>query len=507
MTEPVKCPNCGLGADGDDIEKKFGYRISNNKRIPQSWCKLCRSGKEIVEEETPVIDKKVQAQLRQFAESLTDKESVIELFTNPKGLDFHYDGEHISTDGWSKDALRIVKEFNIDPIRIAEHEGLDVIYFQISSNEEGKWKKIATEILVKHGAGFSIVISHKPKSHKWIFSGSPYQDVRHAKHLPVEIGGDIVVTSSFIDLLSKIRKTDDDTLERVKLKINSAFDEFATEIQCALGNNVFNALHSLLEGAIRDKSNGLKFDNETLKEVLSPLFALLYRIMFILYAESRGILDTDNETYYEKFSMKKIVSEYILKWEREPTSYNFSDDYVFWKRLQRLFHLIEKGSRSQNIEPENLAMQAYGGSLFDSDLHPKLEKWKFSNKSILDTIKQLVRVQDKEKNWSFVNYASIEIRHLGTVYEKLLEFHPEKKNNKIEIFNDEGKKESEGTYYTPKFIVDNIVENALGPIVDKIIKENPGPNEQIEKILSLNLETEFWKLIKSVILLIPNVKS
>ena len=124
-----------------------------------------------------------------------------------------------------------------------------------------------------------------------------------------------------------------------------------------------------------------------------------------------------------------------------------------------------------NIESGELEMKAYGGSLFDSDLHPKLEKWKFNNKSLLNTIKQLVRVQDG-KNRSFVNYASIEVRHIGTVYEKLLEFHPEKENGKIVIFNKKGKKESEGTYYTPKYIVDNIVENALGPIVDKIIKEN-----------------------------------
>jgi len=486
MTEPVKCPNCGLGADGDGIEKKFGYRISNNKRIVQSWCKLCRSGKEIVEEETPVIDKKVQAQLRQFAESLTDKESVIELFTNPKGLDFHYDGEHISTDGWSKDALRIVKEFNIDPIRIAEHEGLDVIYFEISSDEETKWKKVATEILVKHGAGFSIVISHKPNSPKWIFSGSPQADVRHAKHLPIEIGDDVEISSSFVDWLAKIRKMDDDTLERVKLRVNSAFDEFATEIECALGDNVFAALQSLLEGVIFEKSNGLKFDNDTLLDVLNPLFTLLYRIMFVLYAESRGVFDTDNKIYYEKFSMKKIVSDFILEWEREPTSLKLSDDFVFWKRLQRLFQLIEKGSRSLNIESGELEMKAYGGSLFDSDLHPKLEKWKFNNKSLLETIKQLVRVQEG-KNRSFVNYASIEVRHIGTVYEKLLEFHPEKENGKIMIFNKKGKKESEGTYYTPKYIVDNIVENALGPIVDKIIKENSSKNDQIEKILSLKI--------------------
>ena len=141
MTEPAKCPNCGLGADGDDIEKKFGFRISNNKRIVQSWCKLCRSGTEIIEEETPEVNKKVLAQIRHYAELLTDKESVIALFTNPKGLDFRYVEESLSTDEWSKDAIRIVKEFDIDPTRIAEHEGLDVIYFEISSDEETKWKK------------------------------------------------------------------------------------------------------------------------------------------------------------------------------------------------------------------------------------------------------------------------------------------------------------------------------------------------------------------------------
>ena len=120
MTEPAKCPNCGLGADGDDIEKKFGFRISNNKRIVQSWCKLCRSGKEIIEEETPEVDKKVQAQLRQFAELLTDEDSVAELFTNPKGLDFRYVGEHISPDEWSKDAQRIVEAYDVKATRIAE---------------------------------------------------------------------------------------------------------------------------------------------------------------------------------------------------------------------------------------------------------------------------------------------------------------------------------------------------------------------------------------------------
>ena len=60
MSEIVKCPNCGVVSKEGNIEKKFGYRISNGKRIVQSWCKFCRSGKEIHdEEEPPTMDKEV----------------------------------------------------------------------------------------------------------------------------------------------------------------------------------------------------------------------------------------------------------------------------------------------------------------------------------------------------------------------------------------------------------------------------------------------------------------
>ena len=38
------CPNCGKRADGlDEIDEKFGIRNVNEKRIPQSHCRKCRS--------------------------------------------------------------------------------------------------------------------------------------------------------------------------------------------------------------------------------------------------------------------------------------------------------------------------------------------------------------------------------------------------------------------------------------------------------------------------------
>lgn len=43
--EYAKCPCCGKIAYGrDEIEDKFGYRnMGNDKIIPQSYCRACRS--------------------------------------------------------------------------------------------------------------------------------------------------------------------------------------------------------------------------------------------------------------------------------------------------------------------------------------------------------------------------------------------------------------------------------------------------------------------------------
>lgn len=43
-TITAECPCCGKVADGvDEIEEKFGWRVPNDKTIPQSYCRECRS--------------------------------------------------------------------------------------------------------------------------------------------------------------------------------------------------------------------------------------------------------------------------------------------------------------------------------------------------------------------------------------------------------------------------------------------------------------------------------
>ena len=483
----AKCPRCTLESSGDEeIEAKFGFRTVQEKIIPQSWCRRCRSGKSL-EEIQGIDDKeqiKIKSNLQSYVNRLDDLESLKQLFIKPDGLNYNFKNEEISTEDWSKESQKVLKLFDVEIKQIAEKANIEIIYVDINTNDEKEWKKISKEIFKKR-AGYCLIITHNSREEKkWLFTGSIDSD-ESAKNISLEIRNENA-SSDFIDWLTKIKASDNETLTTLISKINSSFDDYAIDIQDKLGENVFNAFQELINEVIFNQDNKLEFSNEILKRINEPLFALLYRLVFILYAESRDIFDTNNEKYYEDFSLKKIVHENMRNFEKDPKSIKLKK-YELWDRLQNLFSLIEYGSKFLRIDETKLNMPAYNGSLFNSEKHIELTRWKFNNESLIASLHSLTRIKDKEKNYSFVNYAAIEIRHIGTIYEKLLEFHPEKMGNKIEIFTHEGKRESEGTYYTPKFIVDNIVENALGPIVDEIMNNTKNPRNQTEKILQLKI--------------------
>jgi len=45
-TIKAECPCCGKTAYGiDEIEELFGWRIPDEKTIPQSYCRKCRSAR------------------------------------------------------------------------------------------------------------------------------------------------------------------------------------------------------------------------------------------------------------------------------------------------------------------------------------------------------------------------------------------------------------------------------------------------------------------------------
>ena len=413
--------------------------------------------------------------LENLACRLQDMNSLRNLFSE---LNFDFEDKPVNKDNWNDEQKQMVLEARV----IAKKNDYKIYYIQTDTDSLKQWKGISSKI-IKDNQGFCMVCSHNPGGFKWVFSSLSKEfskSFSETRHVPIDIKPNVGVPKTFVDFLECIRIAKDSTTISIISQISDAFDTFAVQIHDELTVNVFEALKMLAEGIISDKSNNLTLNEQTLKDIREPTFILLYRIMFVLYAEDRSIFP-EEKFYYDNFSLKWIKNNWILK------SDHSVEEYGVHKRIQRLFRLIEMGSEELDYKPEEFFMRSYYGRLFDRKIHSKLEKWSIPNKNLLDAVGLLTRTRDKKGNYFFLDYAALETRHLGAIYEHLLEYHLTVKDGKVDDLPNPKERKSTGSYYTPQYIVDYIVENTVGPLIDNIVKKTDDPSEQIDNILDLNV--------------------
>ena len=419
-------------------------------------------------------DKKIES----LAYRLKDYESLRALFAE---LNFEFADEPVNKEHWNQDQIEMVQEAKI----IAKKDDFRIYYIQTNTDSLNQWKGIATKI-IKENNGLCLICSHNPSGFKWIFSSLSRhfsKSFTETRHVPIDIRPDIGVPQTFVVFLEKIKVNKDSTASSIALQISGAFDSFAIAIHDELTVNVFEALKSLSEGIILDESNGLTLNEDTLEEIREPIFILLYRIIFILYAEDRGVFPVEHKIYHEKFSFKWLKQEWLLKSENQKKI----SEYQVHNRLWNFFRLIELGSKDLGYDSNEFFMRSYYGRIFDKTINQKLEKWKIKNQYLLDAISLLTRTRDKHGNYFFLDYSALETRHLGSIYEHLLEYHLTVKGKKIADLPDQQERKTSASYYTPQYVVDYIVNNAIEPLIEKIVKNTSDKFIQIEKILSLNI--------------------
>ena len=259
-----------------------------------------------------------------------------------------------------------------------------------------------------------------------------------------------------------------------------------------LKNRVYDALRLLIGGFLDYPRNRFDKANSPLDEIHANCLILLYRILFTLYAESRGLLPVENPNYATHNSLAALA-ETIHETRRRgdliiPT---LSD---FWARLRGLFTLINEGW--DDLIPQ------YNGGLFNPGHHPFLETYELGNDSLAEVIELLTRTEAGER----IAYRDLDVRHLGSIYEGLLEYQPQIANEdlvvvskrgretvakksfpnqevayqagEVHLLTDKGERKATGSYYTPDYIVRYIVENTLAPLCE---------GKSVDEILSLKI--------------------
>jgi hypothetical protein len=256
-------------------------------------------------------------------------------------------------------------------------------------------------------------------------------------------------------------KTDRDNVCQVDRVLKGSSD-FAADIGDELRTRVFGALVRIAAGFMKGVSD--EPSQEDLNEVYDGSLTLLYRMLFVLYAEARELLPLEaNASYREQLSLTTLVHEIADARERGRT-YS-STALVMWNRLDALWTAIDAGDSEIGV-PE------YDGELFSRSGHPLLTRKSVPDAYLADALNLVGRVSGTDSS-RFVDYRSLSVAHLGTVYEGLLEHQLVLNHDKlgglehkIELSPIRARRRETGSYYTPDAIVQHIVRETLGPIVE-----------------------------------------
>ena len=191
-----------------------------------------------------------------------------------------------------------------------------------------------------------------------------------------------------------------------------------------LGQRVFNEVfpqlaHALAKGDLEARKQPIGYGSSTrqqftadyLDEVREATLILLYRLLFLFYAEDRMLLPTRDERYapYSVRALRERVRDGIDAGQK----YSSRLDNI-WRDLRGVFQLIDEGD-------DAVGMPAYNGGLFERARSLLLERSRIPDAVMAPIIDALSRrTEDSLRGW--INYRDLSVSHLGGIYEHLLEY-------------------------------------------------------------------------------------
>ncbi|WP_129672693.1 N-6 DNA methylase [Candidatus Chloroploca sp. Khr17] len=296
------------------------------------------------------------------------------------------------------------------------------------------------------------------------------------------------------------------------------------------GGRVRNGLRVGVEVALKTLGNGLlahptnaELRAQVASGQLTPLdyyrqlLRLVYRLLFLMVAEERGLIAVEGKVegksekvkgkseedeflpfsfdllpsnalriYYEHYSVSR------LRRLAETSGVGRGPYTDLWEGLLTTFRLLEG---SDEIAPRRLGLAPLDGDLFgDTACAALTTNTRLANAALLAAVRALSLYRDEEsKLLRRVNYGALDVEELGSVYESLLDYRPvvtiqgksEKAKGKrngdesidpftFSLFTFDlasgSERKTTGSYYTRPELVQELIKSALVPVIEARLK-------------------------------------
>jgi hypothetical protein len=178
---------------------------------------------------------------------------------------------------------------------------------------------------------------------------------------------------------------------------------------------------------------------------------IVYRILFLLFAESRRLVPLWHPVYRDSYSIEALS----LLAER-------SDARGLWDALRAIARLAHAGCRAGDLR-----VTPFNGRLFAPGRTPLAERRDLDDEAARRALLALSSRPSTDRGGrEKIAYRDLGVEQLGAVYETLLDYRPRLTRDGVSLLAGSGVRKSTGTFYTPQPIADYLVRRTLSPLVE-----------------------------------------
>ncbi|GEO00068.1 hypothetical protein NSE01_19000 [Novosphingobium sediminis] len=240
---------------------------------------------------------------------------------------------------------------------------------------------------------------------------------------------------------------------------------YEERVAASLSRLVFDQVFPNLASAIAQAA-----PQASLEDVRQASLVLLYRLLFLLYAEDRDLLPVGEKRY----------DDYALRHQRKEVGERVSDGDVFsasagkiWAHVADLARIIDKGDASVGIPP-------YNGGLFAGDGTPLLDSIRIPD-SVMAPALDALSYERSSGERRYINYRDLSVQQLGSIYERLLEFEIVRGDaGVLAVRPNLFARRNSGSYYTPDELVGLLLDQTLEPLIKERLETFRGALSKLD---------------------------
>lgn len=269
---------------------------------------------------------------------------------------------------------------------------------------------------------------------------------------------------------------------------------YATELGARLRERIYDEVVPpvAIEVAQRlAKHAAVKLDADGLATAYRVTLRILFRLLFQAYAEDRGLLPSGRNEGFDANSLKTNARRLL-----DSDSEEFGDASTIWYDLVQVWNAINQGNPQWQVP-------SYNGGLFSTDPERSPEgalitKIELPDRVLGPALKSLLIDVNDDGVPGPVDFRSLSVREFGTIYEGLLESALSQAEQDLTVDSSgawvpagdgaevcapsgsvyfhtaSGERKATGSYFTPKVVVDHLIERSIVPALTAHLQKIAG---------------------------------